>query len=169
MEYKTVFVVTDNNLNFETMIFIVAPILFVLIGFGVVYYNIWYKKVKSPEQSFKILKSFIFCGIVLFIMLKTFPNLMGGRAKASKIFENKEYKIVEGKIEDFHPMPNNGHELESFTVNDVNFEYSDYRYDGGFNNTATHGGPIKHNGQLVRLSYYTVGESNRILKIEIKP
>jgi hypothetical protein len=169
MEYKIVFVVTDNNLNFETMIFIVAPILFVLIGFGVVYYNIWYKKVKSPEQSFKILKSFIFCGIALFIMLTIIPDIMIGRANARKILENKEYKIVEGKIENFHPMPYNGHELESFTVNDVNFEYSDYRYDGGFNNTATHGGPIKHNGQLVRLSYYTVGESNRILKIEIKP
>jgi hypothetical protein len=74
-----------------------------------------------------------------------------------------EAKYVEGVVENFVPMPYTGHADESFTVNGVTFSYSDYGVTPGFNNTASHGGPIKQ-GLYVRIWY--VGDD--ILKLEIK-
>jgi hypothetical protein len=55
------------------------------------------------------------------------------------------------------------HQDESFMVEGVTFEYSDYDLSKcGFNNTASHGSPIRE-GLSVRISY----RDDRILKIEI--
>jgi hypothetical protein len=144
------------------------PLLFVVIGVGVSWFNIKYNKSKSPKRKFTIAFGFIFSGFALVMLLLTFPSSLANRNRTQKIFENQEYQVVQGKIEDFHPMPHSGHDVESFTVNGVYFEYSDYMLVYGFNNTASHGGPLKRNGQQVRLSYITVDGDNRILKIELK-
>ena len=67
--------------------------------------------------------------------------------------KNNKYKEVEGYVENFDPMPYGGHKNESFTVNDVKFEYSDFTVTVGFNNTKSHGGPID-SGKYVRIRYY---------------
>lgn len=72
------------------------------------------------------------------------------------------YQVVEGIISDFVPMPYEGHKSESFTVNGRRFEYSDFHITAGFNQSASHGGPIRA-GQKVRIAY--VG--NAIIKLEI--
>ena len=73
------------------------------------------------------------------------------------------YAVVEGKVENFKPMPKTGHSQESFTVNGVRFLYSDYDVSqGGFNNTASHGGPIR-SGLPVRIAY----QNGRILRLEV--
>lgn len=77
--------------------------------------------------------------------------------------ESGQVSIVEGRVENFVPMPYEGKALESFTINGVKFEYSDFVYSYGFNNTSSHGGPIRE-GLQVRIHY--VG--NTILKLEIK-
>jgi hypothetical protein len=164
MDYKTVFEVTDNGFD----ITILMPLLFIIIGLGVSLFNIKYNKSTSSKKQFTIVFGFIFSAFGLLISLLTIPSSISSQQKTKEIFENKEYKTVEGKIENFNPMPYGGHAVESFTVNGVYFEYSDYILWDAFNNTASHGGPIKNNGQLVRLSYITVDEENRILKIELK-
>jgi hypothetical protein len=70
---------------------------------------------------------------------------------------------VEGQVESFVPMPYTGHAMESFTVKGIPFSYSDYVVTPGFNNTTSHGGPIR-NGLYVRIWYL----QNEILKLEIK-
>jgi len=164
MDYKTVFEVTDKGFD----ITILMPLLFIIIGLGVSLFNIKYNKSTSSKKQFTIVFGFIFSAFGLLISLLTIPSSISSQQKTKEIFENKEYKTVEGKIENFKPMPYEGHAVESFTVNGVYFEYSDYILWDAFNNTASHGGPIKNNGQLVRLSYITVDEENRILKIELK-
>lgn len=77
--------------------------------------------------------------------------------------EAGRFRIVEGEVQDFHPMPYEGHTDENFEVNGVRFAYSDYTISAGFNNTASHGGPIRQ-GLPVRISYY--GRS--ILRLEIR-
>jgi hypothetical protein len=73
------------------------------------------------------------------------------------------YKVVEGIVKNFHPMPWTGHDSERFSVNGVRFEYSDFDLSkGGFNNTSSHGGPIKEN-LPVRIAY----KSGRILRLEV--
>src|SRR5262249_10246926 len=72
-------------------------------------------------------------------------------------------EIVEGTVEQFHPMPYHGHSLESFTVNGVRFEYSDFDDSKpGFNHTKSHGGPI-HAGMRVRIHY----REGSILQIQV--
>ena len=68
----------------------------------------------------------------------------------------------EGTVSDFHPMPYSGHSYETFAVNGVRFSYSDYVLIPCFNNTASHGGPIRE-GQQVRIAY----SGKCILKLEI--
>ncbi len=73
--------------------------------------------------------------------------------------------VVEGTVDDFHPMPAAGHDTERFVVKGVRFEYSDFIVTSGFNNTSSHGGPIRA-GLPVRIHY--LGENRPIiLKLEI--
>ena len=164
MDYTTVFEVTDKGFDMLTL----TPLIFLIVGLGISWFNIKYNKSTSPKKRFTIVFGFIFSGFALIILLLTVPSSLANQQKTKMIFENKEYKVVEGKIENFHAMPYSGHDVESFTVNGVYFEYSDYMLVYGFNKTASHGGPLKSNGQQVRLSYITVGEENRILKVELK-
>ncbi|MBX9769509.1 MAG: hypothetical protein K2X47_19690 [Bdellovibrionales bacterium] len=55
--------------------------------------------------------------------------------------------------------------MESFMVSGVRFQYSDYVVTDGFNQTASHGGPISK-GAYVRICYDPKG--NHILRLEIR-
>jgi hypothetical protein len=74
--------------------------------------------------------------------------------------------VVQGPVENFHPMPASGHDLERFTVSGVHFAYSDYVVTAGFNQTSSHGGPIRE-GLLVRISYRGPTTDGEIVKLEI--
>jgi len=75
-----------------------------------------------------------------------------------------DYSVITGNISEFKPMPYASHQQESFTVNGVFFDYSDYDLSKcGFNNSTSHGGPIKE-GLPVRISY----RDGRILILEIE-
>ncbi|WP_430405478.1 hypothetical protein [Fluviicola sp.] len=165
MKYKTVFQITDKGFD----LILLTPILFLIIGLGILWFNIKYNKTKSSKRTFAIVFGSIFSSFSLIAIILIVPSIFSDRNRTKKIFENKEYKVVEGKIEQFHPMPKEGHDSEHFLVNGVYFEYSDFELVYGFNNTSSHGGPLKRNGQEVRLSYRTTknGE-NRILKVELK-
>lgn len=77
--------------------------------------------------------------------------------------KENEAQVVEGPVMNFHPMPFSGHANESFVVNGVKFEYSDYGVTAGFNNSASHGGPIRE-GLVVRIWHFR----GRILRLDIK-
>lgn len=80
-----------------------------------------------------------------------------------------QYSVVEGPVEHFVPMPNQGHASESFDVQGVGFSYSTYEITSCFNHTTSHGGPI-HEGLQVRIAYVPTGrkyEPNCILRLEI--
>jgi len=72
--------------------------------------------------------------------------------------------MVEGPVERFKPMPRAGHAMESFSVQGVEFRYSDFVVTGAFNNTAAYGGPVSE-GKYARICYDPAG--NAILRLEI--
>jgi hypothetical protein len=80
----------------------------------------------------------------------------------SNALQNGNAQLVEGRVENFTPMPYVGHAQEYFSVCSVPFSYSDYIMTAGFNHTSSHGGPIRP-GLWVRISY--VG--NTIARLEI--
>lgn len=90
------------------------------------------------------------------------PGVQGMYENARAAYRNGEYATVEGRVSNFHPMPASGHPDESFTVNGVQFSYSDYVVVPCFNHTASHGGPMRE-GLQVRIAY----SGNCIFKLEI--
>jgi hypothetical protein len=84
-----------------------------------------------------------------------------------KALTSGQYKIAQGVVETFHPMPDDGSSNESFTVSGYAFSYSDYSEltpSTCFNQTAAHGGPI-HPGMLLRIKFV----DQCILQIEVLP
>lgn len=73
------------------------------------------------------------------------------------------YLTVEGQVEDFHPMPKSGHSDECFRVRQETFCYSDYAITPGFNQTSTHGGPIRP-GLPLRIAYL----DGYIIRLEVR-
>ena len=117
------------------------------------------------ESLFKVLGFIVGpVGIVMFVM-----------SVAGLVFEYKSYKetlktdeidVVEGYVENYHPMPYEGHDTEHFEIDGVYFEYSDYTIMNGYNISASHGGVVTHNGQYLKIKYVTEeydGEDNNII------
>ena len=77
-------------------------------------------------------------------------------------YRRSQFSVVEGRVTNFRPMPYEGHQDECFSVQSHTFCYSDFEVTAGFNNSASHGGPI-HQGLPVRVSYI----GNKIVRLEV--
>lgn len=163
--YEVVFQISNesykNNLIIPLIIAVICFFVFLII------FNFYKKKPINRNYGY-IIGLVGFCILFLFVFFENKPYIKSKNDYLNKIIEKKEFNIIEGKVENFHPMPYEGHDMESFTVKGIYFEYSDFVSDYGFNNTSSHGGPIKHNGQEVRLFYFNKDGLNHIIKIEIK-
>ena len=105
----------------------------------------------------------VFLGFaILWTTVAFFVTFVDYWSSVRALKENRA-EVIEGPVADFHPMPYSGHVDESFVVKGVQFEYSDYGVTAGFNNTASHGGPI-HEGLVVRIWHY----KGRILRLDVK-
>ena len=93
--------------------------------------------------------------LVFFGTASDFPNL-------SAALRDGQCEVTEGTVTQFHPMPYEGHQNESFVVGGKRFEYSDYDSRAGFNQSQSHGGPIRE-GLHVRIHH--VG--NSIARLEV--
>lgn len=86
-----------------------------------------------------------------------------------KRLENDDVFVVEGYVENYHPMPATGHDMEHFEINGVYFEYSDFDGANGYHNAASLGGVVTRNGQYLKIKYVVSeddeGTNNRILYI----
>jgi hypothetical protein len=120
---------------------------------------------KDPEHQKFIVKIIQYLSILLFFL---FSILFGyGYYKTNDLYHKAKFQ-TEGFVTNFHPMPSGGHEDETFTVNGVKFEFSDFDISGfGYNNSKSHGGAIDAN-KYVRISYIRIKNSNQILKLEVR-
>jgi hypothetical protein len=112
----------------------------------------------------KLASAFAYVFLAFSVLWTTVAFTATGRAYSAvkDALQSGNVQIVEGRVEDFTPMPFAGHAQEHFSVCGVPFSYSDYIVTAGFNHTSSHGGPIRP-GVWVRLSY--VG--NTIARLEI--
>jgi hypothetical protein len=97
------------------------------------------------------------CIWTLVLFGATFPGYLG----AQYAFRTGHYAVIEGHVTNFAPMTR-VLPMECFTVSSQRFCYSDSEMKPGFNQTASHGGPI-HDGLPVRISY----SEDTILRLEI--
>lgn len=107
----------------------------------------------APKTEFGIgigaLGSIVFLVVLAFVI----PNQIRMYRATVGAYQRGDYQIVEGYVEDFHPMPAQGHDQESFTVNGVEFEYSDYTEQFGYHNARSLGGVITGDGQHLKIGY----------------
>jgi hypothetical protein len=83
-----------------------------------------------------------------------------------KTYQNGNYLSVEGKVENFHAKPPEGHDSEHFNIGEVYFDLpapSSY----GYSKCKNFGGDIKGDGQLVKIRYINYNGENVIMKLEI--
>jgi Trk-type K+ transport system membrane component len=163
MDYHTIFVATEKPLEWW-------PILG-SIGFLIVFAAVGWQGHRRRARNQMILGFSLSAVSLLFLVLIVW-FVGGSYLEAARVLKSGDFKVVEGPVEDFHPMPWAGHDLESFSVGGIPFAYSDYKSTAGFNNTSSHGGPIRA-GAWTRISFYSkgsssVGENNVILKLELR-
>ena len=138
-------------------------ILFLSIGLGIILFgdtkllNSILEKSTKQRVVMPII-SCIFGTVWVVIGIFNYSNFAALRGAA----KNGSTEIVEGKVEQFVPMPYEGHAQETFIVNGRYFAYSDYDATKGFNHTQSHGGPMKE-GLQVRITHV----DGSIVKLEI--
>lgn len=166
MGYQTIFDVAQKTLPWNNLLY-VLPIA--LIGFEIFVLR------RHVGNSFTRNETMLACALLLAMLSIVLIGLWSfsddDRTSKSR-FSNEQFYVTEGEVEDFKPMPFEGHALESFRVQGHQFSYSDYIWTPCFNNSSSHGGPIR-SGLSVRISYYELSgtplsERNCILKLEVR-
>lgn len=167
MDYNIVFKTSMFNIQF---IWLLIP--FVMLAFGLCFTKILkfyegFSKIVIPIRHRKwiimIWSSFVavFCVITIFAVANGYYNIVVP-------YQKGDYKVIEGKVENYNPMPYEGHKLESFEVNGIQFEYSDFTVSFGYHHAASHGGVISKNGMNVKIGYVEYNHKNEIVQIEVK-
>lgn len=117
------------------------------------------KNWKIAKISVRIFIGLCVCSIVLLGALGFWAqyNMYN---KLSTAYKSGSYKTTEGYVENFDPMPVQGHKYESFTVGGIDFYYSDYEIIQGYHNSKAKGGVITGNGQHLKIGYVPYTDSN---------
>jgi len=142
-------------------------ILILFIGISIYLYKI--REILFSNLSFAR-KIVIYGGLFIFIIsgiggtLVSFYNIITIKAA----LKNSSYLIVEGAIEKFKPIRCGSHLEETFSVNGILFSYNGYSNDIFFHEQKCDGGPIKNNGQKVKIYYLNHNHENKIIKMWIK-
>ena len=133
MDYKVVYEVTSESMK----LYFLLPLLFAFIGIGIVTFDI-----KKKNKDFNTIIHIIFGSIIgalgLLASVMVLPSQINEYFTIKNIYINKQYQVLEGVIENFRPMPYSGHSHESFRLNGVKFDYSDFDDSYyGFHNCLT--------------------------------
>jgi len=140
-----------------------VKLLFILLPIGVYYFSNVFEKLILKIAA-KTVAIIILC-LAIGVLVEPFYNYF--RIKA--LYDNDNLQVVEGYVDDFKSPSENdlwgGHTCESFYVNDVYFEYTNYA-SYGYCTYAEQGGIIQKEGQYVRIKYYTSYGENIICYIE---
>lgn len=159
-EYELVFDVRREG--YRNWWFPAFGLIFVVVGCGMLWFRRYY-----PVRSGKWLRwrrafPYIWTGFSVFWVITAFVGTYYEYRSMINALDHGRYEVVEGIVERFVPMPKEGHVNERFVVGGRRYSYSDYEVTAGFNNTSSHGGPIRE-GLRVRV----VDVDGKIARLEI--
>jgi len=157
------------NSDFPGWCFIGLGLIFVIIG-AVLVFSPTLRSVLKRDAFEKDIKTFayILFGFSMLWTLLAGIGLLTSYNTAKFASKNNTCTVVEGRIKSLHPMPHGGGQNEKFEISNTRFEYSDYLITGGFNNTASHGGPIAENIQAKICYFYSESkQENIIVRLEM--
>jgi hypothetical protein len=161
--FVKVFDIVDSG--FKNWAFSAFGLIFVVVGVIIFFFPKIIDATGIPNLNFKSrLQTFFRYGFLGFAILWTagsFFATYSGHLRHKAIVQQNRCRVVEGPVEHFVP----GRAQESFSVAGVPFRYSDFMITDGFNNTSSHGGPIRSDS-YVRICYDP--PRNVILRLEIR-
>ena len=171
MKYKQIYFIKDVGYLGMYEVFLLF-ILIVSIAFFIKFTKLSIKlnKEKKEPKATNILMVSIF--IFFIVSLASFANILAynGYQNVISILDEKEYKIIEGKINNYLPAKITDKKFESFNVEGIKFIYSPAIRTYSFSKLKGEGNPIEE-GDTVRIWYYNsngMSDNNLILKLEIK-
>ena len=134
------------------------------LAVGIAFLAVSIAKIRSKEKTkgwdgfveafFKFLGFIVGpVGIIIFVMCVA--GLVSEYKSYQDVLRTDEVYVVEGYVENYHPMHYEGHDTEHFEIDGVYFEYSYFTITNGYNVSASHGGVVTHNGQYLRIKYIT--------------
>lgn len=156
-EVPTAFQFDYIDFVFQTILMVACLTIFIKCK------NTKYKD--TPYEIIKVISILGFCFMLFINAIEIFSSL-DMHQKIAKQYEVGNYEIVEGYVENFVPMPYEGHGEESFKINSIEFSYSDYITNYGYNNAKSHGGVIEGDGQHLKIGYVVYNKMNIIVYIE---
>ena len=114
--------------------------------------------------------SFVFSTAFLLVSIYSAVVYFSGNIALMKMY--KEYKsgeceIVEGTVENFHPMPQELHDTEHFEVEGVYFQYGADNSKHCYSRCKKDGGFITGDGQKVKIWYVSYGGNNYIMQLKL--
>ena len=121
--------------------------------------------------NLKIVKKICYC-MALYVVLTEIISmymLFDMYRKTVMAYRDGDYQIVEGYVENFDPMPYGVHKDETFDIEGVKFQYSDFRILFGYHNAKSHEGVINGKGQYLIIGYVRYKGENIIVYIEEVP
>ena len=147
MHYELIF--DAEQAGYRNWWFPAFGLIFVAIGAGI----LLYRSVRPTPNRSRWDRRFpyLFIGFALSWMALAFLMTYVDYLHLRDALRSGNFMIVEGKVEDFVPMPASGHPAEHFQVSGHRYSYSDASVIAGFNNTQSHGGPMQQ-GLLVRIA-----------------
>ena len=150
----------ELHINYIDGLFLLIP-LALSVGFFLVG-----RQMKNTYQPWK--RRLVF-QIIALVMLVVFLLIMGSSillyAACRRMWKNGEVSEVTGYVENYHPMPASGHDMESSEINGVSFSYSNFVLQTGYHCAASWGGVITHNGQHLKIQYIPMENENLIVYI----
>ena len=152
-------VTTNTNVDY-----LITPALFVLFIVLVHKYPVFSEIVADITKVKRLTLIRIFTALMLLGVIGFGLNYTK-QIELQSLIENKDYSIVKGCIEEYKiDVPKQGTKVESFTVENIYFEFSNYD-SGLYFNGKDHMDNFLTNGQCVSISYIRIGVANRIVKI----
>lgn len=96
-------------------------------------------------------------------------SIVEHNAVTSQLSDGNYFEVV-GPVENYSPMPWEGHAKEYFTIDGVAFSYSDFGSVSGYHNAASRGGVVTHEGQYLKIQYVDLEDQRVITYIaEVRP
>jgi hypothetical protein len=139
MQYDTVFDACDAG--YRDWPFVLVWLLF---AGGSLAWLSWERRSSKPDRPFvRTALPYLASGFLVLWGAVTFTSSYRSYREVTSRLRAGQYESVEGTVTDFEPMPREGHRYERFIVAGHLYEYSDYGRTPGFNNSSSHGGPIR--------------------------
>lgn len=159
----------ECHFNFNVMSFLPFVLLVEMILLRIFLIKNLKKKGFVPALKMKIVKIVLSC-MITFACIFYLIYIISQIDLYKKIviaYQNGDYQIVEGYVENFEPMSSDGYPPEKFEIDGVKFEYSHHRaVPAGYRRAK--GDCLIANGQHLKVGYVHSGRSwgNIIVYIE---